>query len=62
MLMSAGTLLTLPGCGAGAVPEKPDNEIKIGITVYDRYDTFISEILKDLLTQLCSLNHTQIHI
>ena len=48
MLMAAVALLTLPGCGAGAVPEKQDNEIKIGITVYDRYDTFIAEILKDL--------------
>ena len=37
------------GCSAEAASEQEtDREIKIGVTVYDRYDTFISSILEDL--------------
>lgn len=42
-------LTVTSACGTNGTPESSnDNEIKIGVTVYDQYDTFISEILSSL--------------
>ena len=44
-----GIIAACSGCSAEAASEQEtDREIKIGVTVYDRYDTFISSILEDL--------------
>ncbi len=44
-IVAAGVLAgMLSGCGKGAAQE--DKDIKIGVTVYDQYDTFISQLME----------------
>lgn len=37
-------------CGCGQVKKKEVKEIKIGVTVYDQYDTFVSGLMEDFKT------------
>lgn len=46
-LLLAGLLLT--GCGMGAQSEEVLKNIKIGITVYNQYDTFVSEMMDEVM-------------
>lgn len=48
-LMLGGSLL-LTGCSAESVGQKEIKKLKIGISVYDQYDTFVSEIVSYLQT------------
>lgn len=52
ILMLAALLLTLPGCRLpGALQagrEEQSKSLKIGICIYDHYDTFISSIVEDI--------------
>lgn len=49
VILTMGILVAGTGCGANEAPAvSKDKEIKIGVTVYDQYDTFISEILNSL--------------
>ncbi len=43
----AGMLLA--GCGRGAQSEEKIKDIKIGITVYNQYDTFVSEMMDEVV-------------
>ena len=45
-LVFAGVLgiVTVAAAGCGSSQEKAVKNIKIGITLYDQYDTFLSEI------------------
>lgn len=44
LFLAAGLLTGLAGCGGGA--GKDSSEIRIGICVYDEFDTFISQMMK----------------
>jgi len=46
-LLLAGLFLT--GCGMGAQSEEVMKDIKIGITVYNQYDTFVSEMMDEVM-------------
>ena len=46
-LFVAGLLLT--GCGTGNQSEERIKVIKIGITVYNQYDTFVSEMMDEVM-------------
>jgi len=46
-LLLAGMLLT--GCGTGSQGEEQLKDIKIGITVYNQYDTFVSEMMDEVM-------------
>ena len=46
-LLLAGLLLT--GCGTGSQSEERIKDIKIGITVYNQYDTFVSEMMDEVM-------------
>ncbi len=49
VFLTLGILFGFTGCGTNDAPSvQKDKEIKIGVTVYDQYDTFISEILNSL--------------
>ncbi|ETP72195.1 ABC-type sugar transport system, periplasmic component [Lachnospiraceae bacterium JC7] len=49
VLLILGIMTASSGCGVNDISEpETDGEIKIGVTVYDQYDTFISSILEDL--------------
>ena len=39
-----GTAAIISGCG-GASPGKGDGSVRIGVSLYDQYDTFISELM-----------------
>lgn len=43
VLTAATAAVLLSGCGAKE--EKPEKNIKIGVTLYDQYDTFITELM-----------------
>ena len=47
LLLLAGLLVT--GCGTGAQKEEVLKDIKIGITVYNQYDTFVSEMMDEVM-------------
>jgi len=46
-ILLTGVLLT--GCGTGAQMEEKVKDIKIGITVYNQYDTFVSEMMDEVI-------------
>ena len=49
-------MLSLCGCGSQQkLPaRKTDGKIKIGVSVYDQYDAFVSELVQDLNDQVLS--------
>lgn len=46
-ILLAGMVLT--GCGGGTQNEEEVKDIKIGITVYNQYDTFVSEMMDEVV-------------
>ena len=53
-MSAAGALAALLFCGCGASPIAGD--IRIGVTVYDEYDTFISELMEDFMEDVADVN------
>ena len=45
VLLLGTAAVLLSGCGSGK--EETVKSIKIGVTLYDQYDTFVSEMMKD---------------
>ena len=44
MMLSAGMMLFCTGCGRKTQPE--DETIRIGVSIYDQYDTFLSQLME----------------
>ena len=45
-LLTLMTAAAAVGCGS-AEPQKSDDSVRIGVTLYDQYDTFLSELVED---------------
>ena len=45
-LLTLMTAAAAVGCGS-AEPSKSDDSVRIGVTLYDQYDTFLSELVED---------------
>lgn len=45
LILCAGAAAALTSCGGASDGAQPQRSIRIGVTVYDRYDTFISEMM-----------------
>ena len=53
-LLCMALLCLISGCGRAKVSR--NTEIRIGVCVYDEYDTFISELMEDFLADVAQVN------